>query len=250
MIFIGDHHGNHNYLRNLIKTKGITNNTFIHVGDFGAGFTKLSNEIEQIGKWNNLMKRTDNMMYVIRGNHDDPSFFNGKEEYDYDKSNIKFLPDYSVIEVEGKRILGVGGAISIDRVPRITQNHESIRYGSSRRVWWKDEVFVLDREKAESIENVDIVVTHSTPSFVAPFASKNNWPYIVKQFLADDEMLEEQLLKERNEIGELCNILRKKNNIQYWFYGHFHQKYITNEGPTLFTGLAINELYEHIPNED
>ena len=152
----------------------------------------------------------------------------------------------SYFEVEGKKVLGVGGAISIDRVPRIVENHNSIKYGSSKRYWWKDEIFKLDLEKVESIRDVEIVVTHSCPDFVAPVVLNNNWPYIVKQFLPDDPPLEEQLKKERAEISELCNILRKNNNIQYWFYGHFHKEYLTNEGPTLFRGLEINQLYNHI----
>jgi predicted phosphodiesterase len=228
-----------------MKLKGITDSTFIHVGDFGIGFTKPSKELGRLEVWNDFLKSTNNVMYVIRGNHDDPSYFNDKEFFDYDQSNIKFMPDYSVIEVEGKKILGVGGATSIDRVPRIAANHDSIKYGSSKRFWWSDEVFKLDVEKAESIRDVDIVVTHTCPNFVSPIVVKNNWPYIVKQFLPDDPMLEAQLVKEREDVGELCNILRRNNNIQYWFYGHFHQEYLTNDGACLFRGLEISQLYEH-----
>lgn len=250
MIFCGDTHGQHKTIQNQIKVKGITDNTFIHVGDFGIGFHKQTHELDQLERWNNFLKERNCMMYVIRGNHDDPSYFNDKEFHDYDQSNIKLLPDYSVFEVEGKKILGVGGAISIDRIPRIAENHNQIRYGSTKRFWWSDEPFKLDVEKAEKIRDVEIVVTHSCPNFVAPVVLKNDWPYIVKQFLPNDELLEPQLRKERENIGELCTILRRNNNIQYWFYGHFHQEYLTNEGPTLFRGLAINELYEHRTNYD
>jgi predicted phosphodiesterase len=244
MIIIGDHHGAHKTLKNAIKNKHIENETFIHVGDFGTGFTKLSNEMGQIDLWNTFLIERNCMMYVVRGNHDDPTYFD-KVDYNFDASNIKFLPDYTVFEVDGKKILGVGGAISIDRVPRIATNQQTSRFGGSKRCWWKGEIFNYDEEKIKKIEGVDIVITHSCPNFVAPVVVKNNWPYIVKQFLPNDPTLESMLVKERKEIGDMCNLLRKKNDIRYWFYGHFHQSEVTHNGPTLFRMLGINELYEH-----
>ena len=245
MIFIGDTHGNHNYIQNQIKFKKITNATFIHVGDFGIGFIDPEKEKEQIGRWNNILKKNNNMLYVIRGNHDNPHYFNEKEFYDYDRDNIKFLPDYTVINVEGKNILCVGGAISIDRVPRRRMNLQEARYGRDNRYHWEDEKFVLDREKLEGLEGIDIVVTHTAPNFAKPFDTKGNWPYIVKQFMGEDETLENDLVKERLLLDEMYNILKKRNNINDWFYGHFHRNDTTLHENTLFHMLGINELYEH-----
>ena len=245
MIFIGDTHGNHNYIQKEIKGKKITNTTFIHVGDFGIGFINREREIEQIGVWNNKLKADNNILYVIRGNHDDPHFFNEKDIHDYDRSNIKFLPDYSVIEVEGKKILCVGGAVSIDRVPRRRMNLQEIRYGRDKQYYWPNEKFYLDREKLEGLSGIDIVVTHTSPNFAKPFDTKGNWPYIVKQFLYEDDALEDDLIQERLLLDEMYNILKKNNKIDDWFYGHFHRNDTTLHENTLFHMLGINELYEH-----
>jgi predicted phosphodiesterase len=221
----------------------------IHVGDFGAGFTTTKNDTENLRGLNNWLGKRNLIMYVIRGNHDNPIYFNGDHIY----SNLKLMPDYSVIEVEGKKILMVGGAISIDRIPRKRANNDSILANTEPRYYWSTETFVFDEEKINEIRDIDIVVTHTCPDFAYPKNNDGNFPPIVTQFADEDPSLIKDLLEERGSLTKFWKMLIKNNKITHYYYGHFH--YGTEENihdlsntiptTTKFTCLGINEFKFH-----
>ena len=173
IIFIGDVHGEFKELSNKLANTNVKNSTFIQVGDFGLGFKRKENEAAELNTLNKRLKDLNNEMYVIRGNHDDPSYFTSNRSY----SNILFLEDYTLLKVEGKNILLVGGAISIDRSWRVLNNS-----------YWLEEVFVYDKIKLENalrnFDRVDIVVTHNAPNENEKKASqinfKTNMPNITR----------------------------------------------------------------------
>lgn len=241
MIFIGDTHGNNGYIKMVIDNKNYRNLEMIHVGDFGVGFIEMGRQIENLEELNNWLLERGLTLHVFRGNHDNPHYFNG--EYIY--TNLKLHPDYTVLNIEGKNILGVGGAISIDRVPRRRYNLQEARVGRDIRYHWENEKFVLDREKLEGMRDINIVVTHTAPHYAKPFDVKGKWPYIVAQFMGEDVHLGDDLINERNALNEMYDILNKNNLIDDWFYGHFHRNDTTLHQSTLFHLLDINELYEH-----
>ena len=41
---------------------------------------------------------------------------------------------------------------------------------------------------------------------------------------------------------QIYHELRENNNIERWYYGHFHRSYFTVINETNFIGLGINEL--------
>ncbi len=69
----------------------------LHVGDFGMGFTTLKGGITQLKRLNDRLKKYNTYLYVIRGNHDDPQYYNDevfKEETGINGfSNVKLLKD-------------------------------------------------------------------------------------------------------------------------------------------------------------
>jgi Icc-related predicted phosphoesterase len=190
MIFLGDTHGNWNILFYRIIQRDIRDVTIYHVGDIGIGFTKPVNEMNNLTKYNEDFKERNIIFYGIRGNHDDPKYFDGS----IDMSNLKLLPDYTVVEIEGKNVLGVGGAVSIDRVPRMRDDAINIKYGSSKRCWWEGERFKLDIDKAQAMRDIDIVVTHTAPEFCTPM-NFEGFPPIVERFASDDLELKSDLTK-------------------------------------------------------
>lgn len=243
MIFLGDTHGNFNYVKWYIDQRKIRDNQIIHVGDYGVGFLDTEfKERNQMGIFNKWLRERGLVMHVFRGNHDNPNYFNGEFMY----TNLKFHPDYTILEIEGKRLLGVGGALSIDRVPRRKANLEAARYNRTQRFYWADEKFVLDEEKTRAFRDIDIVVTHTAPEFVYPVNGGKTWPYIVKQFIDQgDPDLGKDLMEERATVTEFYRILKKNNdNITHWFYGHFHTDKMEVIGNITFKLLNINELYE------
>ncbi len=244
MIFLGDIHRKFKKLEENIIYFKITDTNIIQVGDLGAGL--FWNEIEgdytaeKLEDLNNFLLNRNIHLYGIRGNHDDPNYFKGT----YNFSNLHLLPDYTVLELEGKRILFVGGAISIDREKSIKEDRirREKHPNTASPSWWKDEIFVLEKDKVKDLTGIDIVVTHCAPNFVEPFGVDSPTTHL---YFPKDPKLRQELITERNEIAKLYSILQEnKNNIKYWFYGHFHFSSKMYYDSTLFHLLDIDEFYE------
>ncbi len=224
MILLGDIHGDFQTIVNFARKKDSPEpNHLIQVGDFGAGFS--SGFLSDMEYLNQELLNANITLYVIRGNHDNPKYFNGE----YQWSNLKLLKDYSLLVIEDKRILFVGGAISIDRLRR----KENVS-------WWRDEVFNFNKELLESFEGVDIVITHNAPNFVFPYT----FNHIVMSFAAYDLNLLNDLTFERERFNEMYEILINKNNIKHWFYGHFHTTRSEIYQNTNFRALGINYFHK------
>jgi Icc-related predicted phosphoesterase len=243
LVFLGDIHGNFNYVKWYIKAHKLENCTIYQVGDFGIGFTTEFNDMNVLGNLNRFLIEKNIHLYAIRGNHDDPQFFDGHLRNHFD--NLHLLADYDVIEVNGVKILGIGGAVSVDRRPRM---REELMYASNanlaKKLHWHDELFVLDEEKIRAVEGIDIIVTHTAPDFCAP-DNRNGFGYLVDQFASGDGKLKEDLTKERNDVTKMWNIFREKNNPDYHFYGHFHNNWGANIDGVNHKLLNINEFFEY-----
>lgn len=230
--FLGDIHGNFSLLTEQLMSAQFNNTQIIQVGDFGVGFNR-EGESRLLTLMNEACKQRNITLYVIRGNHDDPSYFTDlSNEY----SNILFVKDNTFLQLNGLTYFLSGGAISIDRCIRKV----GINY-------WVDEGVDINFNRLESdllkYPKIDIVVTHSSPSFAFP----TQYERIVHAYMRRDSNLDRELRHERAIITKLYGLLLSKN-IQHWIYGHFHahHKETTHTG-VHFVALDINEFYE-IPN--
>ena len=231
MIFLGDIHGEFNLLISMIKKFDFQNLNLIQVGDFGVGFTSLEEDKEMFSKLNDELTVRNVVLHAIRGNHDNPCFFS---EEIFSFSNIIFVKDYSIINIEGKNILFVGGAISIDRNQRIQNN-----FG-----WWKDEVFNLDKKKLDELDlsSIEIIVSHTAPNFAYPISFSS----IVYKFAKHDPKLLEELRKEREMVNDFFSYLKEKSNcLTHFYYGHFHDSNHETIEDVNFKLLNVFEMYEH-----
>ena len=227
LVFLGDIHGSYE----VLKGPGFKDTDIYQVGDFGLGFKQLDMDVRSLHSLNNYMDRQNNHLYVIRGNHDNPEFFKEGEFKDFatkDLTNIHLLDDYTVVNLQGKNILGVGGAISIDRTARI-----------EGRDYWKGERFDFDPIKIDIFSRIDIVVTHTAPLGIYPFIMGQ----IVKDYYNDDPTLQLDLMYERDNVKRLKDFISWP--IDKWFYGHFHESHQERVEGTDFKLLAINEYYEY-----
>ena len=232
MYFLADIHGDfyviEKFCRKNEEKKPIT---VIQIGDFGAGFSARHNFISDMDYLNQILAEYNVTLYVIRGNHDDPQYFDGSYNF---WSNLKLMADYSVIEVEGKRILLIGGAISIDRLHRV-----------EGRSYWKDEVYKLDEGSLMLKKNIDIVATHTAPSFAYP----TKFNSLVYSFADGDPTLLTELTQERVLLDRTYELLKANENpMVEWFYGHFHTNHITEYENTTFRLLDINRFHEYTEN--
>lgn len=238
IIFLGDIHGNFNYIASEIKRKMISDCTIIQVGDFGIGFTTPENDKKILETFDLFLAQYNITMYVIRGNHDNPKFFKGEHIL----NNLKLIPDYTVLEIDNHRILCVGGAVSVDRVPRLSEMQKSAGYGSKKEQFWFDENFVFLEDKIKDLRDIDIVVTHTAPEWCAPDNSRGFGSF-VEEFAYYDDKLIDDLKFERAEMTKMFNLLSENNKISHHFYGHFHRHDVTIKDETTHTMVDINELF-------
>lgn len=227
-LYLGDIHGNFEFVKWYVKAHKITDCNIIQVGDFGIGF-KPNSEGYALESLNKTLNELNVTLYIIRGNHDNPAFFDGNfKEYD----RMHFMPDYSTKIIDGKNHLFIGGAISIDRKDRI----EGMSY-------WKKEIFVLDEERLKDITGIDVLVTHNSMSFLPPLSFDRT----VLTYANDDKTLLDELLKERNLITRMWDILTKENGnvIDLHVFGHFHFDQTSFIDNTKHVLLGINKIYEH-----
>jgi DNA repair exonuclease SbcCD nuclease subunit len=243
MIFIGDTHGIRPLFKVVDKHK-IQNCNVIQVGDLGLGFQEITRDVSDLLVLDEMLVENNIQLYAIRGNHDNPMFWNKDVGLNLPKfHNLKLVEDFSVLNIEGKNVLFVGGAISIDRSIRM--------HDKPYPTWWRGEFFSYNyhllRENLSKIKDLDIVVTHTAPNFVHP--TDNNVD-IVNHYnaieLAQGGDLKYELEDERAEVTEMYEDLTKDLNKEpkHWIYGHFHSSWKSKVNNTLFKLLNINEVYE------
>ena len=76
--FCGDIHGELKKLVWLLVEKyKLSNGSVIVAGDFGAGFGRPRSMEVLYNSVRKKLEKADIMIYVVRGNHDDPSSFDG-----------------------------------------------------------------------------------------------------------------------------------------------------------------------------
>jgi hypothetical protein len=226
IIAIGDVHGEFRPLNYQIhKRYRIENSLLIQVGDFGIGF--FGEKYDEYSRYSldwlnvNLIKN-NNFLVVIRGNHDNPSYFDGE----FGRSNIKLVEDYTLLETKLGRILCVGGAASIDKSFRVE--------GQS---WWKDELPVYNLDKLlelEKEESIDYVLAHSNPERAYP---TNKLHFFGKE-------VDEYIKQSRQTLDKIYQFLSNHFKIKKWINGHFHFNHSEIIKDTEFISIDIMEFYE------
>lgn len=241
---IGDIHGDFESVIGWIKRYELTDCALIFCGDCGFGFNKLEYYKQTLSKIKKVCKKNNVYCLFGRGNHDDPEYFDCKL---FKKGFVRTLRDYTVLQFYGKddtefvsvpnkTILWVGGAISIDRTYRIKETernahnyarwHNGISFDEAlkkcRQIYWENEPPVFDINKLNEITEsglkIDVVCTHTSPSFCEPH-NKNN----IGSWLQVDENLEEDIDKERIVMDGIYHYLIENNHpLRKWYYAHYH----------------------------
>ena len=219
ILFLGDHHGAWSQIFDILDAKKISDCYLISVGDSGIGFTNKDKQQRINEKLNNKFKDRNIIFLSIRGNHDDPDFFQGEDRVFL--SNFELIEDYTIAEYGDKKIQFIGGATSIDRTAR----SEGISY-------WEGEVLNFERDKCQE---VDILVTHTAPSWCFP----QQFNEMVYGWAREDAFLIEDLTDERAIMDEICKMCKPRLHL----YGHFHSSWTERVNGCIHRLLDINEIW-------
>lgn len=192
---IGDIHSDWKNVFEKIKYYDLRNCILISVGDIGIGFIPSDKQSRQLNLINDFFQGREIKFLGIRGNHDDPDYFNGEVNL----SNVRLLPDYHTEVINECKFLFVGGAISIDRTERL-----------SGKSYWENEKFNL---REDLVSECDILITHSAPVWNGPI-DKTGLDYWIRK----DVSLWSECLIERRGHSRLIELAKPKKH----YCGHFH----------------------------
>lgn len=223
MYALGDIHGNFR----LINQYDLRDVSIIQVGDFGVGFRDTQEKT--LDYWNISWSARRIHVYAIRGNHDDPKYFDGR--YNGRWSNITLVPDYTAMQIEGSNVLFIGGARSTDRADR-RKDYD----------YWEGEDFDYDEEKLIEVlkesSRIDYVVTHIAPLGLFPFTFGPS----VEHYFERDKYLKLEMQLERELMNRARNLICEKNKPKKWFYGHYHNNVNEIVEGVEFRLLGVGEL--------
>jgi DNA repair exonuclease SbcCD nuclease subunit len=239
IVAIGDVHGKFDQLISKMETilEGNTGVNFVQLGDFGLGFEQPVQDWNTLNPINELLKQSDSMMYVIRGNHDNPAFWYRGCGYHF--SNIKFVPDDSIVIIEDKRCYFAGGAVSIDR----TRRRQGIDY------WCGETYYERSRQCLECRchqyhkgDVIDLLFTHDVYHPCSPYTIQNSES--VKYFADFDEHLIKDLEISQVIMRGLYEDILRTNPKFTWYHGHYHESHVTNNNEQITHSLSELEFKE------
>lgn len=230
--FVGDLHGNFHWIKAFIEKYDLHDCSIIFCGDAGLGFRKLKDWYGWVQglKLVKCLKSRRISLYFVRGNHDNPAWFDDKTLV---TSCFKAVSDYSVITTPSHNILCVGGGISPDRYQRRLDNSLAItkylKYHPNKTCkdalkevqlgYWEDENPVFLPDKISSLTcQIDTICSHVAPTFLAPPSG------VPKKWVANDRDLAEDCFLERLVLDKVYDRLVKlQHPVTSWYYGHYHR---------------------------
>lgn len=212
----------------LLKHYNLKDFVLIHCGDAGEGFNQPFIDEFNLDCLEKYCEENDGDILIVRGNHSNPIFYK-PNHWTTKYKRVTFVPDYTYYAINGKVVLFVGGATSIDRTLR-TVNKD----------YWVNETFIL-RDDYKALPQADILVTHSCPLEAPP----NDGLSKIAWYLKNDPALRDDLIKERQEIS----LLYKHVNPSNLFHGHFHESTSEYIDGTWFRCFDINELVDVTPDQ-
>ena len=151
--FIGDVHRSFDRLAGVVSELPPSVGVAIQVGDLGLH----GDDLKPAGRGVPSLARK---VYYVTGNHDHEPSYRGIATPTEMAPNLIYVPRGTVLELDGRRIAFLGGGDSVIDLP----------YRQRDVDWWPEErVTEADIARFYDVGRVDLLVTHTPPSFVYHF---------------------------------------------------------------------------------
>jgi len=232
---IGDIHGKYDELEEKIEALENCSH-IICVGDIGLGFEDTSHP-SCLDNIQNVVERKNCILWILRGNHDDPDIWREKKALWSDHlPNIMLLDDVAHLYLDDVPIITVGGATSIDR---------SAEHRVDGETWWVNEFILPDASKR--VKNLveingpsELLITHAGPITALPVLDPEE-PNI-KYYSSLDKHLIADITAERTLLSHCVQYSGAKKVL----YGHYHESMQNHNTEVNYQCLAELEVFEYI----
>lgn len=209
VLFVGDTHCNSSVWTQIADVAvGHGCELIWQVGDFGYQFPEVYIRAVQTAADTARVP-----VMWIRGNHDNRDTIRtlsaGQQAgpvalWPTVAPDVLYVPDGTVVDVAGVRVLGVGGAVSIDqdrRVPYVS--------------WWPDEtISPADIAAAAAAGPVDVVVAHDAPYGCDPLEG-----------MLEDTGISDRLLRASASNRKAVAAIVDRAAPRLVVHGHYHHRY-------------------------
>lgn len=173
-----------------------------------------------LGKINHICKTRNIRLYIIRGSHDDPSFWNRG----YNFSNLYLTSDYTdAVFPNGISVLFVGGGISINRMCH-TEGIDC----------WKGENTIYRKTDCP----FNVLLSHDAPSYFN-ISLDSLWSSKYVSWIIQDENLLEDLSKQRKIIDRIVENIEP----MYIFSGCYDNNSKEEHNKINYQCVASKELF-------
>jgi predicted phosphodiesterase len=222
VLLVGDSHGDAQFISSInkcAKTNGA--HTIIQLGDFGFDFNQ--NVLASIRAWLDADERR--RWLWIDGNHDHHDYIRAdickgkhpKKPVAHFHDRMFYCPRGSTLKIGSKKVLFLGGAVSIDMARR-TQGVN----------WWPQE-HLSTADVLRAIDNghsADVLLCHDAP----------NTGYIKGWLKGQNYKIDRPSDGNRKAISAVID----QTPVYEVYHGHYHHAYTAEYGTALVTGLGAN----------
>ena len=233
MIFItGDTHGEFFRFNHLKQTD---DDMVIILGDVGLNYY-LNNKDKKLKDFVKLYKLK---LFCIQGNHEERpenissykevDMFGGKVFIEEEYPEYIFAKNGEVYNIDGKSVLVVGGAYSVDKDYRIRKGYR----------WFKDEQ-LTEKEKEEILKkysgkHIDIILSHTCPLKYEP---TETFLSFIDQSKVDKSM------------EEFLDLVEEAVDYDKWYCGHYHIEKKIDKIEFMFGRIKDFNIGEFYPKID
>lgn len=213
---------------------GYNDSVIIVSGNCGIGSKSIEYYNKVFEKLNEILMANNCFLLFVRGNNDDPSIFN---EQKINFSNVKTIPDYSVIELKPFNCLCIGGSISLDKEWKLSQQEQ---FG--KKLYWEDEEPFFDEEEMDEIlkkYQIGCVITSTSPSFTFPGTNAFN----KSKWVINNPTIKTKFSSERKTLDKIYDKIIDTDVKPYvWIYGRFKQHNHTKVNDIVFDSLSSFQI--------
>ncbi len=202
LYLMGDYHQNPVQLTENLEAMPKQASLLI-LGDYDA------HEAKDLVKLSAIAEEHELGMYLMRGNHDNPSYWQDRQLAEVLETDfLKLLKDVDLIQYRDLKLITVSGAVSVDRT--------CLRYDDGH-CWPKEEGIPQDSiHQLKKLGTCDILLTHT--GIIDGMTVKNDF---IDSYASTDENLIEDIKEERKLVQKLQIVSGCKKH----YFGHFHQSW-------------------------
>lgn len=194
---------------------------------------------EEDKNYKEYLKKFNLKLFCVRGNHEERpdnistykevEMFGGEVFIEEEYPNLIFAKDGETYNIDGKKILVIGGAYSVDKQYRLLHGY---KWFKGEQLTKKEMDTILEKVKGK---HFDVVLTHTCPYKYEP---REVFMQGLDQSKVDKSM--EHFLDEIEE------------NISYdkWYCGHYHTEKQVDKLELMFGRIKIFNKDEYVPKYD